>query len=302
MFAYQWEGGVTVVETCITPTTRVMTRTAIGPKTAVVRIIVCVAGITTGRRSLIAIGMTGITRQVLVLPSQWEACLRVIEGCAAPTLGGMTSATILTKLPVMLIILRMARVTCSGRALIYAINMAGFARDIAVLPCQRESRIAMIKGRATPAVRVMAGPTILAELSVMGIFVRVAGITGAGRALVDAIDVAGFASGIFVLPGQWEARVSVIEGCPAPAVRVMAGPTIPAELSVMGIIGGMTGITIRWRPFERAVLVAGQAGNILMLSSQRKPGVVMVKGHIFPTAGNMALSTILSKLTTMRIV
>lgn len=114
----------------------------------------------------------------------------MVKRRTTPILGGMTSSTVLSKLSIMLIILRMARVTGSGCALVNAISMAGITSCIAVLPCQRESRIAMVKSRATPAVRVMACPTILAKLSVMGIFVGVAGIAGAGRALVNAICMA----------------------------------------------------------------------------------------------------------------
>jgi len=39
-----------------------------------------------------------------------------------------------------------------------------------------------------------------------------------------------------------------------------------------------------------------------MLSSQIKPGIVMIKGYIFPITGNMTPSAILSELTSMRIV
>lgn len=105
-----------------------------------------------------------------------------------------------------------------------------------------------------------------------------------------------------MLPGQWEARVAMVEGCPTPALRVMAGSTILTELAVMGVIGCMAGVTICRCSFESAVLVASQAGHILMLSCKHKPGVVMIEGYVFPATWNMTLTTVLSKLTTVRIV
>jgi hypothetical protein len=113
----------------------------------------------------------------------------------------------------------------------------------------------VIEGRATPAVRRMASPTIRAELSVMGIFVCMTGVTGAGRPLVNAIYMAGFAFSIFMLSCQRETRVAVVEGCPTPTVRGMTCPTILTELSVMGIIRCMAGVTIRRRTLENTVLV-----------------------------------------------
>jgi len=63
----------------------------------------------------------------------------------------------------------------------------------------------VIEGRAAPALGRMTSATILTELSVMGIIVRMAGVTGSRGALVNAIYMAGCTSGISVLPGQWEA-------------------------------------------------------------------------------------------------
>jgi len=75
MFAYQRERSVIVIESHIAPTTSVMTRTAIRPEAAAVLIIICMAGITLRRSSLVSIRMTGITRQILVLPGQRETGL-----------------------------------------------------------------------------------------------------------------------------------------------------------------------------------------------------------------------------------
>jgi hypothetical protein len=47
----------------------------------------------------------------------------------------------------------------------------------------------------------------------------------------------------------------------------MARPTIGAELSVMVVIFGMTGITIRWRAFKYPIDMTRQAINTNMLAS-----------------------------------
>lgn len=47
--------------------------------------------------------------------------------------------------------------------------MTGATLHIAVTPIQREARIGMIEGRSAPTFGSMAGATIRAELSVVGI-------------------------------------------------------------------------------------------------------------------------------------
>ncbi len=256
MFAYQWERGVAVIEICIAPTTGIMASAAIGSETTAVFIIVCVTGITTCRCSLVSIRVTGVTRQVFVLPCQREAGICVIEGRTTPIVRGVAGATIRAELTVMGIFVRMAGVASAGRALINAVCVAGIAGGIAVLSGQRETCVAVVEGCPTPTVRGMAGTTIRTELTVMGIFVRMAGVAGTGRAFVNAIYMAGFAGDIVMLSGQWESCIAVVEGYPAPTIGGVAGPTIPTELPVMGIISYMTGITILRRTLENTIFVA----------------------------------------------
>ena len=134
--------------------------------------------------------MAGITRQIIVSPGQREACVVVIEGCAAPTIGGMTGTTIRTELSTMRISRSMTGVTVLRRPLV-AIRMARTALNIAVPTCQREACIGMIESRSTPAVGGVTGTTIFPKLSIVCIPVRMAGITIHWRAFEYAVCMAG---------------------------------------------------------------------------------------------------------------
>lgn len=64
----------------------------------------------------------------------------------------------------------------------------------------------------------------------------------------------------------------------------------------------MTGITIRWRAFIDSIGMTSLAFHIGMAAPQREPRVVVVEGHVLPTARVMTGRAIRAKLPSMLVV
>jgi hypothetical protein len=105
-----------------------------------------------------------------------------------------------------------------------------------------------------------------------------------------------------MLSHKREARVVVIKGRIAPATGGMTGTTICAELSIMGIPGSVTGITIRRRSLIHTVRMAGRALNTGMSSRKREAGIVVVEGYIAPAAGGMTGTAVRTELSIVPVL
>ena len=81
----------------------------------------------------------------------------------------------------------------------------------------------------------------------------------------------------------------------------MAVAAIRAELSVMSILGSVTGKTIRRRAFKEAIDMTCRANNILMTPRQQEFCLAMIKVDILPVAWVMATRAIFTQLTIMLI-
>ena len=94
----------------------------------------------------------------------------------------------------------------------------------------------------------------------------------------------------------------MIEGDISPAAGVMAGCTVRAKLSTMGVIRGMAGKAIGWCA-SIAICMACLAVDACMLACQRKTGELsVIEVHVPPAARVMAFSTIPAKLTRMLVI
>lgn len=95
----------------------------------------------------------------------------------------------------------------------------------------------------------------------------------------------------------------MIEGHILPATGIVAGSAIRSKLTVVGVPGSVTAITVRWRAFKPSICMARLAVDTRMLSGQSKAGEFsMIEIHICPTARVMALSTIRPELAFMLII
>lgn len=100
-------------------------------------------------------------------------------------------------------------------------------------------------------------------------------------------------------PHQREGGLAMIEGHILPAGCIMARGTYRSELSVVCILGSMTGIAIRGCALEHAIRVTDHTLNVLVLPSQWEGSPVVIEGHVFPAAGLVAGTTIRTELTAV---
>jgi hypothetical protein len=243
MFAVQGEAGDGMIETGAAPAFGGVTRTTVSAELPIMVIVFGVTGITIRRRSFVPIGMTRLTWSAGMFTDQWEAGYGVIEGCASPTLGGMTCTTIGAKLSVVVVIFRMAGETIRGRTFI-TVGMAGFTLNIAMLPGQRKASVGMVERHIGPFRGLMTGGTVGAKLTVVMVILGMAGETARRRAFVGIVHMAGSAGHFGMGTNQLEARGRMIEMDIAPFCGHVAGSTICAELTIVAIIFRMTGETI----------------------------------------------------------
>ena len=130
--------------------------------------------------------------------------------------------------------------TLTGRSLIHAIPMALGAFKVGMFSHEWETCIVMIEGCIAPPAGGMTGTTVRTELPIMGILRSMTGITIRGRALVNAVRMAGITLNIRVFPGKREGGGAVIEGHIAPSAGIVAGSAIRPKLTVVFILRCVT--------------------------------------------------------------
>jgi hypothetical protein len=148
----------------------------------------------------------------------------------------------------------------------------------------------------------MTGPAIRAILAVVVIILGMARITIRWRAFENVIGVALCALHADVRAGQREIGFRVVEGGRFPGSGAVTGTAIPAILSLVGILGCVTGITIRRGTFENIVDVTLCALYAYMRAGQREIGFRVVEGGRFPGSGPVTGSAILAKLSLVGIL
>jgi len=158
------------------------------------------AGITICRRSLVnPVCVAGSTVQLAVSTCQRKACVGMIEGRPTPTLRCVASATVCTELSIMRVPGSMTGVAIGGCPLENAICMTRVASYIAMLPGQREARVAVLEAYRAPPFGGVAGPTIRTELSAMRIIDSMTGIAVRRRSFENTVRVTGKTGNILML-------------------------------------------------------------------------------------------------------
>ena len=111
--------------------------------------------------------MALLTSHIGMCAIQLERREIVVKGGRFPTRDGMTDAAILTKFPLMLIILLMTGKTGRVSTLKHLIDVAVNAFHFGMLAFQLKSRKVVIKGSRFPTRGLVTGAAILPELSIM---------------------------------------------------------------------------------------------------------------------------------------
>lgn len=102
---------------------------------------------------------------------------------------------------------------------------------------------------------------------------------------------------------QCKARVArMIETRVVPAIRAVTVLALLPTAAFVDVVGGMAAVTGRRRVGERVVLVAVEAGSVVMQSDQRPPGRVVIESDIEPTIGSVAVATLGAHGIAMHIV
>lgn len=122
-----------------------------------------------------------------------------------------------------------------------------------MMPNQREGGVVVIEGYIAPGAGVMARAAGCAELSAVGILGGMTRVTIGWSAFVDTVGVTSLTLNTCMFPGQREGGVVVVERHICPFGGFMAGTTACAELSIVGVLGGMTRVTVLGCPFENTI-------------------------------------------------
>jgi hypothetical protein len=147
-----------------------------------------------------------------------------------------------------------------------------------------------------------------------------AGFAGCGEQarMVGWISMTGHTRGVYLLeiapdmtlhtgkpcmsPRQWEVGQGMVEGDFLPCGGLMAGFTLHAIGSIVGILGGMTAIARRRNLFQRDTCMAVIADGQRMSIHKQKLGLRMIEGCIIPARCLVAGLTLVSKTPPMRII
>ena len=192
----------------------------------------------------------------------------MVEGGFIPSIRSMAGRTIRTKLPIVVIITRMAGITILRRTFVPAPNMTGSTSNRSVFTSQRERCFGVLEGCRKPAIGCMARCTIGTELTTMVIIFYMTGIAILRRALEISIHMTGCTIHATVFTNQRKCCGRMVQGDLAPTRCGMAGSTFSSELAFMFIILRMTGKTIFRRAYIPPSRMAARTTCTKMLTRQ----------------------------------
>jgi len=147
----------------------------------------------------------------------------------------------------------MTGMTIRWRAFVNTVAMASTALNICVPSRKRETGIVVVEGHITPTTRVVAGATIRSKLTVMFIFVGVTRVTIRRYAFIHTIGVTRLALCSRVPTRKRETGTVMVKIHVRPFGGFMACAAIRSKLTVMVILVGMAGITIRRRALINSI-------------------------------------------------
>lgn len=166
---------------------------------------------------------------------------------------------------------------------------------------QRETGIGMIERYVRPFRGFMTGTTVAAKLAVVMVILGMAGIASRRCVLIGIIHMTGCTGNLCMRTRQRKARTPMIEMYILPCGRFMATCTVRAELTVVFIVGGMTGITIRRSTSIYTIGMAIDTCQSAVTACQWEARFAVIEVNILPVAGVMTIGAVASHLPGMRI-
>jgi len=227
-----------------------------------------------------AAGRTAVIDAGPFLVHAWFG-MRQVEACRDPGCGRMAFGAIGVERSKVEIRVGMAGYTLGREPCKLAAGMAGFTSYINVRAVQWEVAAVVVEGYLFPVKGGMAGSAVRAKATSMFIILAVAGITIAGRALINTTLVTIFASNVSMLAFQLESREIVVKGRILPAISYMAGTAICSKARRVRIICAMTGIAVLRCSCKISKLtrvkVTLDTGHFPVLPCQFKLGNIMIE-------------------------
>ena len=167
---------------------------------------------------------------------------------------------------------------------------------------QLESRTAVIKGGILPSGRIMAGSTIRPELAIVGIICGMTSHTLPGCSLENPVDVASRTRYASMRASKSKTGyLAMVKAGILPGTRVVTGTAVGTELSVVSVIRGVTGKTIRCRPFIISIDMTGSTRDTFMTSDQLETCQAVIEIYIVPITRVMAFCTVIPHLSHVDI-
>lgn len=196
----------------------------------------------------------------------------------------------------------MAVHTALWRVLEITARVAAGAGHVDVRAGQLEGRLAVIECGWLPALRRVALRAVGAECAV----VRILGAMTVHAILRRILEIiAGVAAGaghVGVRADQLERRLAVVERGWLPRRRRVTLRAGSAERAVVRVLATVAVHTVLGRAVKHAVGVAQSAGHSNVRAGQLECSAVVIKGHLFPIVGRVALRAIGAELAVVRIV
>lgn len=253
--------------------------------------------------------MAGLAFQIFVFPIQFELRLSiVIEAPERPAVGVVASSTSWSQALLVGIVIHMALRTGAGRALENTRYMTFFAGCDGVLANQRKPGQVVIEPDALcPAFLAMAAFAACSQSILVNIVRPVTVDTPrAELILLDGAFVTGLALQTLMLPPQRELRVPVVvELDLLPVVRPVTSGTVRTVATLVNIVICMTrAATVLFLLLCKRACMALGAFEFSVAAVELKTRIpVMVKsGLLLPAVWNMALLTLGSEPTAVRVV
>ena len=203
---------------------------------------------------------------------------------------------------IVIIILPVARVAGHGRTGINSPGVAGVTGHAGVPSRQREGCEGVVKGSLRPASSIVALGAVCPEPATVRAGLLVARVAGRGRPGINSPGVAGATGQAGVAARQREGCERVVNESLRPASRIVALGTVRPELAPVRIILLVAPVAGCGRTDEDIGGMAGITGRAKVPFCQWERGLVMVKVHLLPIAGIMALSAVFSRALVLVVL
>ncbi len=206
----------------------------------------------------------------------------------------MTAAAVSTETAVVHVIRLMAAHAGSGSLVCRRVTVTTITGKALVLTGQFKIGGIVIEAPQAPAVGVMAVPAGAAQGAFMAVVVSVAIVASGWERGIAAFGVAALASGQRVQTVEREAGQVVIEtDFLAPALHLMAGVALSAEIALMDVFGFVTITAFTYGcVFLDTAGMTGIAGCLGMRAPQGEIGVlVMIERGFSPVLGAVTVLT-----------